>query len=433
MDPFKLGLRNLIGITAPGAIVLLALAYGLIGVVLVLEIKSSPLGSLKDAEWFATISALLLSYLLGNVFRLNSADELDSLSSCHLEERCQENNQRDNKLNPNFDLFKFIEERQKLLTNPKMLDSLDDPDEERRTQLLPDFDRWLWSTELFPYPALSILKLRRYRPTNMALHFDPYHEVTRRLVDIESRKEFFDYCKMAVVAHRLKQDEPLIEEVQAAEANVRFFAGTYFAMEFSATLMAVLQLWMMALVGIYSTQPMMGVYVFIPSFVFYCAYRLWRKSLDRRNIVNKQDIVPPASVTSPVPSTGVNQTTPPVEYRYHGYIVPRVYKPDNKYERKFMENLEKRHVIDTVHGGRWFFSYVLQGTAIASLVIFRFLDRSIDLGMVTRAASVLLTSMALIRLMHLGSRMIVERFRLRRIMEVDTVFEAFYLVNQKLL
>jgi hypothetical protein len=53
MDPFKIGLRNLIGITAPGAIVLLALGYGLLSLVRVINPGLPILTQLKDGQWFA--------------------------------------------------------------------------------------------------------------------------------------------------------------------------------------------------------------------------------------------------------------------------------------------------------------------------------------------------------------------------------------------
>jgi hypothetical protein len=66
--------------------VLLAVAYGLGEAVYVLN-GSMPLGSLKDAQWFLVIVALLLSYLLGSILRLNSADRLDGLASQYLRGR----------------------------------------------------------------------------------------------------------------------------------------------------------------------------------------------------------------------------------------------------------------------------------------------------------------------------------------------------------
>ena len=54
---------------------------------------------------------------------------------------------------------------------------------------------------------------------------------------------------MVVAARVKKQEAALVQEVQSAEANVRFFAGTYFALEFSSVLIALVQLWLVAIIG----------------------------------------------------------------------------------------------------------------------------------------------------------------------------------------
>jgi len=419
VDPFKIGLRNLIGIMAPGAIVLLALAYGLTGVVLVLDNSaSSYLSLLKDMQWFVIISALLLSYLLGNIFRLYSADDLDALSSRRLERECLECLDEKHTI-------AFINKRHEIMKDPDPAKLLLPLFAVEPLATVPDddegFERWLWSTELFPYPTMALLKLSRYRPLDMAKYFETCHEVLKRIFDLVSpvRKELFDYCKMVVAAQSTKQEGPLVQEVQAAEANVRFLAGTYFALEFSSMLIVVLQLWMMALMGARSKHPATGVGVCLTSVAVYGAYKLWKRKLQGGAVYPDQ-----YKKLKELPTTDNNKTT----------ILT------------FLHNFEYREKMYSKHRILWALNYSLYAVAAMALIVSWIgsirlimhdyvlgqLHTNAELGLLIRATSILLASFALIRLMGLGCGLIVGRFRHRRIMEVDTVFEAFYLVQQKM-
>ena len=81
MDLFKLGLRNVVGITLPGALVVLAFLYCLFGFALALPSTITP-SQVLEGHWTIILIALfLLSYVVGSLFRLNSAAKLDDLSA----------------------------------------------------------------------------------------------------------------------------------------------------------------------------------------------------------------------------------------------------------------------------------------------------------------------------------------------------------------
>jgi len=414
-----MGLRNLIGITAPGAIVLLALTYGLFGVALVLD-ASSQLIELKDAQWFLVIAALLLSYLLGNIFRLNSADDLDALSSRQMERACFNASGQIN-------LDGFLDLRRAILEDRAQLESC--------LKGVPEgFDRWLWSTELFPYPAWSLRKLSLYHPTDMIRFFGAYHDVMKRLLDLESRKEFFNYCKMVVAARVKKPEEALVQEVQSAEANVRFFAGTYFALEFSSVLIALVQLWLVAIIGAHGGYPAAAISICIVA----AAYGLWKRW--------PRAVSPVAYLTSEhlqersgSPARAEDATSKlelEPEARSGNTPKPQASSAISKAETRrarFLQSLKKREHEHVRHARIWALSYALYAIGALGLLLLWMHDGTSSgarVALFTRAASMLLTTFAVMRLMDRGCRLIVARFRLLRIKEVDTVLEAFYLAQQ---
>lgn len=425
MDPFKMGLRNLIGITAPGAIVLLALTYGLFGVALVLE-ASSPLVQLKDAQWFLVIAALLLSYLLGNIFRLNSADNLDALSSRQMERGCFSGR---NQIN----LDEFLDLRRAILEDPAQLESC--------LKEVPDgFDHWLWSTELFPYPAWSLRKLSLYHPGNVVRFFETYRDVMKRLLDLDSRKEFFNYCKMVVAARVKKQEDALVQEVQSAEANVRFFAGTYFALELSSVLIVLVQLWLVTIIGTRSGYPVAAITICIGAAAF-GLWERWPRAVPPVAYLNSVHIQQERSdrLVSPEDATGTKESELGHPQRLEAPIasipVPKAATTISKAETRrarFLQNLEKREQEYAKHARVWAFSYALYAVGALGLLLLWMRDGTSSgpkLALFTRAASMLLITFAIIRLMDRGCQLIVDRFRLLRIKEVDIVLEAFYLAQ----
>lgn len=380
MDPFKIGLRNLIGITAPGAIVFLALVLGLSTASIVVDPSASPMSMLKDTQWFVIVGAFLLSYLLGSLFRLNSADDVDALSSSKLERDFQQQW-------PRPDLDRFLEVRGKILDSHGILS--DAP---------AGFDRWLWTTEIFPYPAWTMRKLRLYHPPEMAEFFRPYHEGLK-----QSRKDFLNYCKMVVATRGKNQEDALIQEVQAAEANVRFFAGTYFALESSAGLLAIIQLWLVGVVCVPHAYPAAAVSISLGAVL---VYGLWRHLPLRAK---------PITYGRPTNAKGEHEST----------------EEDDK--TAFDNRLNGRNSQYRAHAVAWFTIYcvyALAGSWLLCYLVWATNVADVKVALEARASSALLAALAVIGLMDYGCRLIVSRFRLLRIKEVDVVLHAFYLAQK---
>lgn len=135
MDPFKMGFRNLIGITAPGAIIVLTVIYGGASALVVLGKPSIEVEQIRELQWLMVAATLLLSYLIGSVLRLHSADDVDAISSRSLEDQFLKSGRFRTE-----DIARFSEVRQQLLSTGV-------------ADVPPGFDQWLWSTEVFPYPA----------------------------------------------------------------------------------------------------------------------------------------------------------------------------------------------------------------------------------------------------------------------------------------
>jgi hypothetical protein len=96
---------------------------------------------------------------------------------------------------PEFDLDKALATRRAIVEGrDQMRRYIDDEPEPK------GFDRWLWSTELFPYPGWELRKLSLYHPLEVSDFFEAYRPVMRRLLSLESRKEFFNYCKVVIAS-----------------------------------------------------------------------------------------------------------------------------------------------------------------------------------------------------------------------------------------
>src|ERR1044072_7517798 len=81
MDLFKLGLRNVLGITLPGAIVVFILFYILFSTAFALNQPLIILAWTKDQQFLILVTLFLISYVLGSLMRLNAADKLDAKSA----------------------------------------------------------------------------------------------------------------------------------------------------------------------------------------------------------------------------------------------------------------------------------------------------------------------------------------------------------------
>ena len=81
MDFFKLGLRNILGITLPGAVLVLVVSYMLYVCAIALDQSQTFFEWVKDAELLILVGSFLISYIIGSVMRLNSADIVDKKSA----------------------------------------------------------------------------------------------------------------------------------------------------------------------------------------------------------------------------------------------------------------------------------------------------------------------------------------------------------------
>lgn len=81
MDFFKFGLRNILGITLPGAVLVLVIFYVLY--VCAIALGQNPTGYqwVADAEFLILVVLFLVSYVIGSVIRLISAGKVDDRSA----------------------------------------------------------------------------------------------------------------------------------------------------------------------------------------------------------------------------------------------------------------------------------------------------------------------------------------------------------------
>lgn len=227
MNVFKLGLRNIIGITFPGAILIIAALYVLISFCYLLNIPLEFLNILTSQQLILFVILFVISYIIGSILRLESADNLDDKSSEYMiEEYFNE---------PPGDFTskeKLYEIRKKLLNGNNFI------------SVPPFFDKWIWRVEKFPYTLWELRKFKIYHPPEVSNFFKSYEScfgIGSKVHDTGRKgKEFFNYCKM-VITHSCKDlGDSLKEEVYLAEAMTRFYAGTYVAANISFYFILVL-------------------------------------------------------------------------------------------------------------------------------------------------------------------------------------------------
>src|SRR5215213_4295528 len=224
MDLFKLGLRSVLGITLPGAMLVLVVGYFIFVMALFLEQPLTGLLRTKDQELLILAIAFLVSYNLGALLRLNSADDVDKKSSRLLTRQ-------------------YIAERKgEKLSDENLKAELKwarDAIREGKISAPPKcFDGWIWRREAFPYPLWQIRKFQLCHPSEVSRFFHPYRSC---LLSSGGRgKEFFNYCKLVIYHASGTQGDPLLDEVHFAEATVRFYAGTYTGLGISTGLLGLL-------------------------------------------------------------------------------------------------------------------------------------------------------------------------------------------------
>jgi quercetin dioxygenase-like cupin family protein len=217
MDIFKLGLRNLLGITLPGGIIFLALWYFFYSLGLFFGFSFNVFEWLNDKQALIILCAFIISYILGNIFRLIAADKLDNLSSDYSIKTFLKQN-----ANKNYrDEFKILKENFEKGTRDWY-------------SSVKDVDEWIWIVDKFPYNLWEFRKFALYHPKEVLNFFEAY-----RGCMITKGKEFFNYCKMVIFSSSKVNGDDLKDEVYQAEANSRFWAGTFFALFFSICLLSI--------------------------------------------------------------------------------------------------------------------------------------------------------------------------------------------------
>jgi hypothetical protein len=213
MDIFKLGARDIFGIVLPGAVLLFVIIYAFWSLPATLGVPALDVSLLKDQGLLLSIVFFVASYVLGYLLRLGTADQVDEKSSeCRLKEwRRRKENQA-------------LEEHFKQLL-----------DQMRRGEDVSDisteFDDWLWRAEPFPYPVWYLRRVAFSYPPEIREFFNQYKRFMGLVPDSlpSVGKQFFSYCKLAIS----QEDSVLREEINAAEGNTRFLAGTYSALRLS--------------------------------------------------------------------------------------------------------------------------------------------------------------------------------------------------------
>jgi len=245
MDLFKLGLRNLLGITLPGTILLLVFFYGLFTSAYVWNQPwlTSFVGGKDHLIVLLTVS-FVVSYFLGSIMRLNAADRVDKKSS----NRCRELFYRHyRKANAGEEQGEVEEELQgirwKYLAGESKIEA-DEPINAAGEPRGAAVDEWIWGVEDFPYPIWQFRKLKLYHHCDVLKFFTNFKEcmgigklkrenIGRKTARGREGKEFFNYCKTAILHASKGLTDELTQEVQLAEAHTRYYAGTHFGLVIS--------------------------------------------------------------------------------------------------------------------------------------------------------------------------------------------------------
>jgi len=271
MDLFKLGLRSILGITMPGTILVLVFLYTLFSIIYALNQPLDIFSWSKDHQPLILVILFLVSYLLGSLMRLNASDNVDKKSADHFREHSKDSDLSKEKV---YKVYKIYKVYKKLAGRFRKYNKDNDPSKEGddkfekvKKQLhahieddsemskplkdalkdalpkedLKKFDEWICKNEDFPYPVWQFRKFELYHPRDVLKFFEKY----RRCMGTGSggtRKEFFNYCKMAIYHASRQLGDAVVEEVHFAEAMVRFYAGTYYALRISFWMLLALSM-----------------------------------------------------------------------------------------------------------------------------------------------------------------------------------------------
>src|SRR5271165_959640 len=247
MIPFQLGFRNLIGILLPGAVLALVIFT-------CLDILFPGMGQAiaretgNNAGSFV-VGFLLTAYILGSVIRLHSSDTVDRFSASlvrvpdpfegmegsteqHLNDLLVGVTETEPSGKSDNEYFKELLERirDRRRHDAKVVNRGED-------SAANDLIKWAWKNDEFPYPVWELMKLRLYHPGDVFQFFAPYMRCFA--TGHRRNKEFFNYCKAVIYEAHEGKRHALAEEVQSAEAYVRFFAGVFWALLLSAGTLVV--------------------------------------------------------------------------------------------------------------------------------------------------------------------------------------------------
>ncbi|HEX7186045.1 MAG TPA: cupin domain-containing protein [Thermoanaerobaculia bacterium] len=225
MDLFKLGLRSVLGITLPGAMLVLIFFY--LASTIAFSLNQPLFEHLwgKDQQVLAFAVLFLISYNIGGLLRLNSADSVDRKSSRRLLKHLEREYEKESRTYDAAEEGRLDKIRRKILGGgpPEDIDK---------------FDEWIWRYDTFPYTAWQFRKFQIYHPEEVWRFFRSYLSC---MAGSKGRgKEFFNYCKMVIYQSGKGVGDPLVDEVYFAEATVRFYAGTYRGLEISFWLLLAL-------------------------------------------------------------------------------------------------------------------------------------------------------------------------------------------------
>ena len=236
MDIFKLGVRDILGIVFPGAVLLFVIIYVFWSLPATLGLPALDVSLLRDQGLLLSIAFFVASYLLGYLLRLGPVDKVDKESG----ERRLKEWRRQKK---NQDLEEHLEQ---LLAQMRRGEDVSD--------IPTEFDHWVWRAERFPYPVCYLRRATFSCPHEILEFFNQYkHCMLVPGSPWIAGDQFFNYSKLVIS----KEDKVLREEINAAEGTTRFLVGTYRALGLSIWIFVTLlacQLIAMAVLHIKGTS-----------------------------------------------------------------------------------------------------------------------------------------------------------------------------------
>jgi len=249
MELFKFGLRNILGISIPGAIIIVIFAYVVEVLATFFKISFFYIINIGDKQILAGIIAFIFSYVIGSLIRLIAADHIDEKSSAYyirknrqlIEKVISEMDKNEkNSFKQNGHVTK--KDSTKILTKillDKLVEvrklaaaKLDNKNDHKWYSGIYEFDKWIFFVDIFPYSLWEFRKFEKNLPREFLNFFKKYKNPM-----LTESKDFFNYCKMVVISDNIS--DHLKDEINGAEAFTRFLAGTYFASIFSISFLII--------------------------------------------------------------------------------------------------------------------------------------------------------------------------------------------------